>query len=129
MILKGNGFVKEGTTGWSTNLLTDANLGFRGRTVFAPAGTWDFSAVGAGEKVKVVGAGNFSGAESNAVYVSSLLGLTPATAATYLDSARNVYYNPDFSPSLGPDKNIVLTTGGHLIALPGTPRGTMVTIQ
>jgi hypothetical protein len=141
LILKGNGFVKEGTTGWSTNLLTDANLGFRGRTVFDPAagvavqtnfafgrdvgavlegltnfasaGTWDFSAVGAGEKVKVVGAGNFSGAESNAVYVSSILGLPPAEATNRLQSAVNVYYDPRYSLDLGM-QDLPLTGGGRL---------------
>jgi hypothetical protein len=144
---------KNGTGAWSTNLLTTVNLNFAGRTVydpaagvtvqtnfafgqdlgpviegmtnFAAAGTWDLSALDGSEKLRVVAAGNFA---TNAVYLNAITGLTAGTAASRLESAVNLYYDPRRSGALGV-QDIALTGGGHLKAIDIENVGTMVWME
>jgi hypothetical protein len=152
LVLKGNGFVKSGTTAWSPVLLVDSNLSFMGTTVYDPvgvtvqtnfafgqdigkdyagltalgsAGTWDLSALDGDEKVRVRPSGNFA---TNAVYINRITGLAAGTAAARIESAVNLYYNSRGS-SLGEGLNIALTGGGHLIALPLPSSQTLMSVR
>jgi hypothetical protein len=152
LVLRGRGMAKEGAGSWSTNLLTEANLSFAGRTAFDPAGvavqtnfgfgkdvgavvdglaglgaagTWDLSALDGGEVLKVVAAGNEA---TNAVYVRSLIGPSDGLPADHLQSAINIYYDPRFSSTLS-GGDIALTGGGRLKALSFPGRGALIIVR
>jgi hypothetical protein len=152
LILKGRGISKEGAGAWSTNLLTDANLSFAGRTVYDPVGvnvqtnygfgkdvgavvdglanlgavgTWDLSALDGAELLKVLAAGNET---TNAVYVRSLIGPTDGLPSNHLQSAVNIYYDPRYSSSFS-SPDILLSGNGRLKAMRITAAGTLMRIQ
>lgn len=152
LILKGRGLVKDGTTGWSTTLLTPANLSFAGRTVYDPVGvnvqtnygfgkdvgavvdgltnlgavgTWDLSALDGTETLKVVAAGNET---TNAVYVRSLIGPADGNPSNHLQSAVNIYYDARYSSSFS-SPDILLSGNGRLKAISSTKAGTLMYVE
>jgi hypothetical protein len=90
-----------------------------------PVVTLDLSGVDGAEQVTVSAAGNYT---PNALYISNLLGVTPANAATVLDSSINVYYDDGLNLALS-SLTFPLDSGGFLLPFNKVPKGSTFMIR
>ena len=146
--------VASGSLPWCGDLLAESNLVFLGTVVCDPApgitnttllafgsdlgpvertiastnyllGSLDLTAVSGDERITIQPAGN---ADTNALYLGTLTGVTPATAASRLTSTIRLYYDDRANPVLE-GQTIDLDGGGELTPFNRATRGTLLLIH